>query len=115
MTQIAAIAYSLLRGEVLTIMNGFQKFSCTNISRELSRSIEQKFDVEISRDKVDFTSQYGQPGYYYRYRLNRSPRNEAGIILMGKYVKENLGARAAAKTAQEAKFFKQQDLFLESM
>lgn len=115
MTQIAAIAYSLLKGEVLTVMNSFQKFSCTNISRELSRSIERKFDVEISRDKVDFISQYGQSGYYYRYRLNRSQRNKAGIELLQQYVKEQLGSREAPKTSQQAKDFRQTNLFLESL
>lgn len=112
MTQIAAIAYSLLKGEVLTIMNGFQKFSCSNIPREISRSIEQKFNVVVSRDRVEFTSQYGQPGFFYRYRLNKTPQNEAGINLMKQYVKENMGERASAKTDKESKTFRQQDLFL---
>lgn len=115
MTQIAAIAYSLLKGDVLTIMDGFKKFACSNLPRELSRGIEKKFDLFISRDKVTFVSQYGQSGYYYRYRLNRSPRNKAGIELLQQYVKEQLGAREAPKTSQQAKEFKQQELFLGSL
>lgn len=91
MTQIAAIATALLKGEVLTIMNGYAKFACTNLPRELSRSIEAKFNVVISRDKVNFTSQYGQPGFYYRYRLNRTEMNEAGMQAMEKYIHQQGG------------------------
>ena len=86
MTQTAAIASALLNGEVLSIMNGFKLFSCTNLPRELSRSIEKKFGVEISRDKVVFKSKYGQPGFYYRYRLNKTETNAAGIKLMEQYI-----------------------------
>ena len=89
MTQIAAIAKALLDGEVLSIMNGFKKFACTNIPREISRSIEQKFDVEVSRVKKDFVSEYGEPGFYYQYRLNRTEFNADGIAKMEAYVKEH--------------------------
>jgi hypothetical protein len=89
MTQIAAIAKSLLDGEVLSIMNGFKKFACTNIPREISRSIEKKFDVEVSRETVEFTSQYKQPGSYVRYRLNKTEYNAPGIARMQAYVKEH--------------------------
>lgn len=112
MTQIAAIAISLLKGDVLTIMNGFQKFSCSNLPRELSRSIEAKFNVTLSRDKVAFKSQYGQPGYYYRYRLNNTPQNAAGREAMNAYVKQHMGKSAEAKTDNEKKLLKQQELFL---
>lgn len=89
MTQTAAIAKALLNGEVLSIMNGFKLFSCTNLPRELSRSIEKKFGVEISRDKVVFKSKYGQPGFYYRYRLNKTENNLHGIKLMKQYIENN--------------------------
>lgn len=91
MTQIAAICISLLKGDVLTIGDGFYKFHCTNLPRELSRSVEQKFDVEISRDRVDFESTYeGRSGYYFRYRLNRSERNVEGIKKMQEYVAQQV-------------------------
>lgn len=99
MTQLAAIASALLKGEVLTIMNGYTKFACTNLPRELSRGIETKFNVVISRDKVNFTSQYGQPGFYYRYRLNRTDMNLPGIEAMTLYVREQ-GGQLAHKNAQ---------------
>jgi hypothetical protein len=102
MTQIAAIATSLLKGEVLTIMNGYTKFACTNLPRELSRGIETKFNVIISRDKVKFTSQYGQPGFYYRYRLNKTPQNSPGIEVMKTYIRKEMGNAAASKSAPKS-------------
>jgi len=45
MTQRAAIAMHLLKGETLTIMEGYKLFACSNLPRELSRSIEQIFNV----------------------------------------------------------------------
>jgi hypothetical protein len=88
MTQIAAIAQSLLRGKKLSIMNGFQLFSCTNLPREISRSIEQKFDVEVHRESKDFTSEYGHKGVYFKYKLYYTDRNRDGINKMYKYIKE---------------------------
>jgi hypothetical protein len=91
MTQIAAICTALLKGDVLTIMNGYTKFACTNLPRELSRGVEAKFKVVVSRDKVNFTSQYGQPGFYYRYRLNATEQNIPGIEAMKLYIREQGG------------------------
>lgn len=93
MTQIAAISASLLRGEVLSIMNGFRLFSCTNLPREISRNIEKKFGVIVSRDKVNFISKHGQPGFYFRYRLNETEANEAGIAAMKEYVNKHIGKK----------------------
>ena len=88
MTQICAMCKSLLKGEVLSIMTGFKWFGITNIPREISRSIEQKFNVQVSRIKKDFTSRYGQPGFYFEYRLNRTDYNKEGIEKMEQYVRE---------------------------
>ena len=89
MSQIAAIAQSLLRGEVLSIMDGFKNFGCSNIPREISRSIEQKFDVIVTKTPHEFTSRYGHKGRYFKYRLPMIKQNEAGIEKMKIYVKEN--------------------------
>lgn len=105
MTQTAAIAEALLNGEVLSIMNGFKLFSCTNLPRELSRSIEKKFGVEISRDKVVFKSKYGQPGFYYRYRLNKTENNSRGIKLMEQYVDAHAPKLIAKPEIQTNKLF----------
>lgn len=86
MTQVAAIAKSLLDGNVLSIMTGFKKFACSNIPREISRSIEKKFGVKVSRARIDFISEYGHKGFYFRYRLNTTDYNKEGIEKMKAYL-----------------------------
>jgi hypothetical protein len=103
-TQIAAICIALLKGEVLTIADGFYKLHCTNLPRELSRSVEQKFGVSVSRTKVEFESKFdGKPGYYFRYRLNRTEYNAAGIAKMQEYIAAQVGSQPAPRTHKEAK------------
>lgn len=102
MTQICAICISLLKGDTLTIGDGFYKFHCTNLPRELSRSVEQKFGVVVSRDKVDFESKYdNKPGYYYRYRLNRIEANTEGIKKMQDYISVQVARMPAPRTEKE--------------
>jgi hypothetical protein len=89
MTQLSSICKALLAGEVLSIMDGFQKFSCTNLPREISRSVEKKFGATISKLPVKFKSQYGHSGIYYQYRLNpRIQGNDLAIMKMSKYIME---------------------------
>jgi hypothetical protein len=107
MTQTAAITKSLLDGDILSIMTAFKMFSCTNLPREISRSIEQKFGVEVSKERVDFTSKYGQSGYYFRYRLNKTEYNKKGIELMREYVKENF----LVPTPKDKPIYSEQTLF----
>lgn len=111
MNQLAAICQSLLNGDVLTIMDGFRRFNCSNIPREISRSIEQKFDVQVSREKKDFKAKFdGKPGYYFRYRLNATEYNTAGIEKMREYVLKQ--GVAIAKSGSDSKSgYKPQKLF----
>lgn len=88
-TQLAAIAHSLLKGDVLSIKNGFDYFGCTNIPREISRGIEKKFLVKITRQPTSFKSRYGKSGIYFKYFLADNLFNKDGIEVMKKYVKEN--------------------------
>jgi hypothetical protein len=88
MTQKAAIAKSLLKGEVLSIMNGFKWFGCTNLPREIGRQIEREFDVQVSRVRKDGLSRYEQPVSYFEYRLNRTEDNKEGIKKMIAYISE---------------------------
>ena len=90
MTQVAAICHSLLKGETLSIMNGFSKFNCTNLPRELSRSVEQKFGIELTRIPVPFVSEYGRKGEYYNYRLSKTEKNKPGIAKMRDYLAEHM-------------------------
>jgi len=87
MNQKAAICKSLLKGEVLSIMNGFKWFGCTNIPREIGRAIEREFDVQVSRVRKDGESRYKQPVSYFEYRLNRTDYNKPGIEKMEEYVR----------------------------
>ena len=88
MNQKAAICKSLLKGEVLSIMNGFKWFGCTNVPREIGRSVERAFDVQVSRINKESKSRYGQPCNFTQYRLNRTEYNKEGIEKMEAYVRE---------------------------
>lgn len=103
MTKTARIAKALLNGEVLTIMDGFTKFKVTNLPREISRQIEQKFEVVVSRDRVDFTADCGTPGFYFRYRLNHTKGNIEGIEKMQAYVNDFFPSMAMKRPSLEQK------------
>ena len=117
MNQKCAIVKSLLRGEVLSIMNGFHWFSCTNIPREIGRSVERPFGVTVSRINKDAISKYGQPCNYFEYRLNRTPMNAEGILKMEAYVSEienkpySPPVKRGPKTLNPKKDDKQEKLF----
>jgi hypothetical protein len=90
MTQTAALAYALLKGDVVSIKTAFDQFGCSNAPREIGRSIERKFGVRVSRTKVNFKSRYGKAGVYYQYRLNQTEYNKPGIEKMREYVREEM-------------------------
>lgn len=89
MNSIAAMSKALLEGKVLSVMNCFRWFGVTNASREIGRGIERKFMVKTDKKKIDFTSRYGQSGFYYEYRLFYNDLNKPGIELMRQYVAEH--------------------------
>lgn len=91
--KLAYVCQSLLRGEVLTIMDGFKRFNVSNIPREISRSVESKFDVVISRERVEFKTDLGLPGFYLKYRLNFTEYNIPGINKMKTYCDDFFPAR----------------------
>ncbi len=88
MNQIAAMATSLLKGEVISVRTCFNRFGITNCAREVGRSIERKFGVEVSRVQKDTTTQYGTSCYYFEYRLNNTEQNKEGRAKMEEYVRE---------------------------
>lgn len=88
MTATAALAKHLLSGKKVSIKDGFLYFGITNIPRELSRGIEQKFGVKLEKRHQTFTSRYGRKGFYYEYKLPHTSLNKAGIKAMKKYVKD---------------------------
>lgn len=98
MTAKCALCIALLKGDVLSQVDGFKKIGVTNISREIGRQIERTkergkgntgFGVTVSRVKIVTKSQYGVPIWYYEFRLNKAPHNKAGIKLMSEYVKKH--------------------------
>lgn len=106
MNQIASISKALIKGDVLTIMDGFTRFKCSNLPREISRSVEQKFGVTVTRDRVDFFYEEGMPGHFYRYRLNHIDANLPGIEKMKTYIQEhsNRKVKQVTKLEQPALF-----------
>ena len=112
-TQRAAITKALLDGRVLSIRTGFDMFGCSNVPRELGRSVINPttgFGTVIVKIKKDFTSEYGsRNGYYYEYRLDKSdPRNKLPLQKMREYLKENM---VGVKHEAEVKLpYKEQEL-----
>lgn len=88
MTQKAALCKALIDGEVLSIMDGFKKLGITNIPREIGRSVEREFNVEVSRTPRKSVTRYGTTCNFYQYRLNKTPYNRDGIRAMKRYIKQ---------------------------
>ncbi len=90
MNATTALAIAFLEGRVLSIRSAFVEFGITNLPREASRSIEQKFDVRLSRTRKEGKSRYGVPCYWFEYRLNNAPHNRPGRKKMRQYVFQEL-------------------------
>jgi len=112
MNSISAIGLALLRGEILTIKTAFEDFGVSNLPREASRSIEQKFGIRLSKIRVSGKTRYGIPVSFNQYRLNKSdPQNQKGIELLKKYISDHLDPNP--KTTKEEKIYKQAKLLLQ--
>ena len=106
MTQIAALATALLKGEVVSIKTAFHLFGCSNAPREIGRSIERKFGVKVSKTPTKFKSRYGKSGIYYKYRLNKTDYNQEGIKKMLEYVELHAGNGGAVEVKNNDKQLK---------
>jgi hypothetical protein len=115
MNATAALGMALLKGDVVTIKTAFNLFGITNAPREISRAIEQPFDLEVSRVKREGKSRWGVYCTWTEYRLNKSERNIPGIKKLTEYVKKNMSSRALPVTDSEKKVYKQTDLWLQSL
>jgi hypothetical protein len=106
MTQTAAIAYALLKGEIISIKTAFDQFGCSNAPREIGRSIERKFGIQVSRHKVNFKSRYGKAGIYFQYRLNKDASyNKEGIEKMRQYVHDHYQEISSKKHIPQPELF----------
>ncbi len=103
MNQTCKIAKSLLKGEVISILTGFQRFFITNVPREIGRLIERPFGVEVDKKQKNFTNKDGESGYYFEYRLLRKPCNLEGIAKLETYVREKEQSQFQSSTRRGAK------------
>lgn len=101
-TQKAALCHALLNGERVSIMDGFRKFGMTNLPREISRQIEQAFNVQVKRFRCKSKTRYGHSCSYIEYQLVPSNKKHSfiytekqqkihnkGIVNMRKYIDEH--------------------------
>lgn len=84
----AALCQALLDGRVINIKNCFETIGYSNAPREISRMIEQGFNVEVSKTPMKGQSRYGQPITWFNYHLNKTEYNKEGIEKMKNYVIE---------------------------
>ena len=91
MNQKAAICKALLNGETISILTGFKDFGCTNVPREIGRSVERAFGIVIDKTPVNFVSRYKQAGVYYKYNLVPGKQNKESLKKMKNYVYEQEG------------------------
>ncbi len=115
MNQKAALAQALLSGEVVSIMSCFKMMGITNAPREIGRSIERSFGVEVSRIRKKAKTRYGGECTYFEYRLDKTKYNSQGIKLMAQYVKEQLKSSPSPRTDKEKARNKQISLFLDTI
>lgn len=102
MTAKAALCKALLDGKVLNVKNCFALIGLTNCSREISRMVEDDFDVKVSRTHRVGVSRYGQAVTWTDYRLNKTEYNRPGIEKMIEYVNKQAGT-IVVRTDKEAK------------
>lgn len=86
-----ALCMALLEGRVLNVGNCFREIGYTNIAREIPRTVEKKFDVEVSKVPKTGKNRYGDPVSYVNYRLNDTEYNKVGIERMKQYIIDNGG------------------------
>jgi hypothetical protein len=89
MNATAALGLAFLRGDVITIKTAFRDFGISNLPREVGRSIERKFGLELTKVKKTGKSRYGIRCYYYQYRLPQTPYNEEGRKRLIDYCEKN--------------------------
>ena len=106
MTAKCALIKSLLDGKVLNVMNCFTTIGLTNCSREISRMVEQVFEVRIDRIPRKGVSKCGEPITWNDYKLNKTlPQNVEGVAKMREYLAEHI------KEYRPKRNFVQADLF----
>lgn len=93
MNATAAISKAFLAGKVLSIKTAFRDFGITNLPREVSRLIEKRFDVQLTRVPRKGKTRYGVPARWFEYRLPNTEYNKDGIEKMRQYVAEQYSSQ----------------------
>jgi hypothetical protein len=107
MNATTALSIAFLQGRVLTIKTAFQEFGVSNLPREVGRSIERKFGVQLSRVKKTGKSKYGVECWWNEYRLPNTLYNRQGREKMLEYVQKNTPPVTSPKTEKELSIAKQ--------
>lgn len=108
MNATTALGLAFLKGDVITIKTAFRDFGISNLPREVGRSIERKFGLEVTKLKKVGKSRYGVPCYYYQYRLSTAPHNDEGRNKLIEYCEKNKQKELAPLNEPKVK---QQNLF----
>lgn len=94
MTSKAALAHTLLRGEVINARNIHKLTGYSNVSREIIRCIEREdqegFGVNVQRTPMQGVNRYGVHCKWFDYKLKRTEDNLPGIKRMRDYVNKEL-------------------------
>ena len=94
MTSKAALAHTLLSGEVINARNIHKLTGYSNVSREIIRCIEREdkegFGVIVSRTPMQGVNRYGVHCKWFDYRLSKSAHNLPGIKKMKEYVNKEI-------------------------
>lgn len=89
MNATAAISKAFLDGRVLSIKTAFRDFGITNLPREVSRLIEKRFGVVVSKVPRTGKTRYGIHARWFEYRLPKTLYNKDGIEKMQEYVNKH--------------------------
>jgi hypothetical protein len=89
MNATVAISKAFLDGRVLSIKTAFRDFGITNLPREVSRLIEKRFGVQVTRVPRSGKTRYGIHARWFEYRLPKTEYNKEGIAKMREYVNKH--------------------------
>jgi hypothetical protein len=88
MNKKTALIKSLLKGDVINVLNSIKLTGYSNPAREMTREIEKPFCCSVTRIKRESVDQFGNYVMWYDYKLDKKkPENREGIKKMLNYIK----------------------------
>lgn len=85
---IAHLCYDLINGKTVSIKTGFNDYGITNIPREISRAVEQRFGVVVDKQRKKDKTKYGFPVTWFEYKLIRSRQPKEALEKIYAYIDE---------------------------